>query len=201
MKKMKFAFLTMLLLALLSGCSSKSSSAKSSHSSSRSSQVSKKASTNLEASSKTNTSSSNTQTSSDSQTTNFDQLTTANRNKLYASWLENAQGKFIVYNADATTTYFVNAGKNGTKQYENGINNGGYAGISLANEKNSAKFIINSNSVSLYVPASTNSYDGDWSHLAWTLQETLTKTALIQKYYQASGSNQQIVITNAEAPN
>lgn len=206
MKKSGLIVSGVLLALLLSGCSAKNSATKVSSRSSTSTLSSSTSSSSSVASSTSESSKSTESSSSTSTATttsvDFGQLSVASQNKLYAAWLQNAQGQFVVYNATATTTYLVNEGQNGTKMYENGKKVGNaWAGYSLAREQNAAKVVISDNSVSLFVPSKTNNnIDGNWSDLVWTLQEKLTKDELMQKYYQTSQGNQQIVLTKDSAP-
>ncbi|MFC4652043.1 hypothetical protein ACFO26_03905 [Lactococcus nasutitermitis] len=217
MKKIITMSMGAVMLFSLAACSShnatSSSKVQKSHSSAQVKSKTKKASPSTSSSKEskssqsssssatTASSSSSTKSSTTATAVTFDSLTVASKNQIYATWLQNAQGEFIVYNTDAATTYFVNAGSNGTKQYENGVNNGGYAGISLADEMNSAKFVISGDSVSLYVLVAGNSFDGNWDNLKWMVQTTLTKEALMQEYYQTSLTNKQIVLTKTGLPN
>lgn len=230
MKKVMLMSISILALVAISGCSSSSSSAKktkasspktsqvqssqSAHSSEKSSKnsgASTSKSTDSEASSSTSasdgtvssgSSSKDNATSSTSSTAvNFDQLSQSSKNKLYAAWLQNAQGQFSMFNVDQNTTYAINEGPNGTKLYKDGKRVGdSYAGISLARERHSAKFIIAGDSISLYVPAGENDYDGNWSNIRWNLQEKLSKEQLIQQYYQKSLQNQQVVSQSQNVP-
>ncbi|WP_054639033.1 hypothetical protein [Lactococcus fujiensis] len=217
MKKINFIIVGISLLLSLTACSSTNSESKTSEvtvsqSKAPNGSASTKVNSSEEASSSqkigqssTRKTEGSTPAASSSQTSsttlNFDKLSVNDKNKLYAAWLQNALGQFSVYNPELNTTYFVNEGQNGTKIYKDGKRIGdSYAGISLARELNSAKFVTDANSVLLYVPGPSSSIDGDWSHLKWILQEQILKTDLISRFYQASLKNQQIVETAQTMP-
>ena len=180
--------------------SSSTSESSSTSTNSSSSSDNEKTATSGSSATKSSTTTGAAQTGSGKTASDFDALAPHDRYKLYAAWLDNSQGQFAIYAADSATTYVINEGPNGTKLYKDGQQVGdSYAGISLAREKNSAKFVIDGDAVDFYVPGDSD-LDGNFSHLTWSKKASLTKSQLMSQYYQASQSNDQIVQTSAGQP-
>lgn len=204
MKKIPVFVFSVLALTVLSACTSNQKKSATQHSSQStqvaSSQTSKN-STSTSSSQPTSSSSSTTSTSQSSKDARFDDLSTSEKDQILATWLQNSQGQYTVYHVDALTTYFVNDGQNGSKMYQDGQKVGNaYAGISLARQKNSAKFVMKPESVEFYVPSSHSGFDGDWNHIQWQLKETVLKSDLMTKYASLSKNNHQIVDQATQLP-
>lgn len=207
MKKIPVFVFSVLALTVLSACTSNQKKSATQHSSQStqvaSSQTSKN-STSTSSSQPTSSSSSSSSTTSTSQSSKdarFDDLSTSEKDQILATWLQNSQGQYTVYHVDTLTTYFVNDGQNGSKMYQDGQKVGNaYAGISLARQKNSAKFVMKPESVEFYVPSSHSGFDGDWNHIQWQLKETVLKSDLMTKYASLSKNNHQIVDQATQLP-
>ncbi|WFR75209.1 hypothetical protein P9166_08990 [Lactococcus lactis] len=109
----------------------------------------------------------------------------------FAAWIQNSQGKYVVFDGNENITYIVNMGTNGVQSLDDIVK------VS----QNAVRIIKENNNYSLQVVNMSQVNSGmSWSELTWETKETMSDSAIYNRFKDSLEPNQISEIKSESEP-